>query len=372
VLSPADPDAGAFAGLSAPGAVPTALPRSAPPPLPEDGRQRRWRLSDGLRRLLVDRGIRNGITGCGFTVPRRGDDDGQAHAAFRRERDRAGRPVIAVDNLGWCGSARCVRCAPLVAEKVQGRVQEVLDAARERNFGVAFLTLTASHDRSTALADARRDFSALYTGLQQDCAWKRERKAGLLGIVRFWEVTWGARTGWHLHPHCLVLHCDGPEAAVAAGERLIARWRSGLARRGWRTERAAQDVRVVSDAGGLPDYGTKGMTGWGAAAELAAGWRKEGRRPHRMTLPQLLGLALAGDRQAADRFAEAVTALSGQRLFVLGPRLAKSLGIAPAAIADGDAVQRPAPSARPSPGFRAPFRAGWRRRRPAAAGRPGP
>jgi hypothetical protein len=310
-----------------------------PGALPAEPRERNWTLADGLRRLLVDHGIRNGLTGCGLTVPRRGTDDGQAHAVFRCEKAWDGRRAIAVDNLGWCGSARCPRCARLVAEKLQDRVGAVLDAAEARGIGVAFVTLTAAHDHTTALADQRHDFSEIFRKMQGQSPWRREGKRGLIGAVKLWETTAGPYTGWHHHGHVLVLHRDGQDAALAVGEKIIGWWQSALRRRGWHTIREAQDVRPITSAKGLPDYGTKAMTGWGAAAELAQGWHKQGKRPGRLTLPQLLGLAVAGDTWAADRYAEAVTALSGLRLLVVGPIVAKALGIAPVAVADGDEVK---------------------------------
>jgi hypothetical protein len=221
---------------------------------------------------------------------------------------------------------------------MQERVQTVLDAAAAKGIGVAFVTLTGAHNRHTRLAHERRDFSKSFAAIQKGTPWKRKRKAGLIGMVPIWEPTDG-ENGWHLHAHALVLHSGGTDAAVAAGEWLVPRWQSALRTRGWRTARVAQDVRPITSVAGLPDYGAKAMTGWGAAAELAKGWHKEGKRPDRLTLPQLLGLAVAGDARAADRYAEAVTALSGKRLLVVGPTVAKALGIAPVTLKDGDAVE---------------------------------
>lgn len=306
--------------------------------IPKQGRERSWYLADAARGLLAAQGIRNAITACGLAV-RRGSDDGQAHPIFRRERNRQGQEVIAVDNVAWCGSARCPRCGPLVAERLQERVSTVLVAVAERNFGAALMTLTVSRNARTPLAEVSRATGDVYTAMQRVRAYSRERDAGLIGLCPVWEVTAGKRTGWHPHVHVLVIHRDGIEAAVAAGKRLVLIWQSLLRKRGWHTADAAQDVRPITTLAGLDGYGTKGMTGWGAAAELAAGWHKEGRRPDRLTIPQLLGLADQGDRWAAEQYVEAVTALSGKRLFVVGPRVAAALGIASVVVEDGDAVE---------------------------------
>ncbi len=308
--------------------------------LADDRRELRWKMVEWVRQDLRRRALRNGITGCGLTLPNLGD--GQVHPQFREETNRAGHRVVAIDNLGWCGSARCPRCAPLVGMKLCERITEVLAAAAAKGFGVALWTPTIRHHAGMRLQAQRAAMSSAHRALQNTRAYRDERAAGLIGICPSWEQTAGKVTGWHHHGHHLVLHRDGPAAAVAAGKRLEADYRRLLAHRGWRADEAAQDVRAVTTLADLGGYIGKAMNGWGAAAELAGAWHKEGRRPDRLTIPQLLGLAYAGDAWAADRYAEAVEALSGQRLFVVGPRIAKALGLdqAKVEVTDGDAVEQ--------------------------------
>lgn len=245
---------------------------------------------------------------------------------------------IAVDGVRWCGSARCPRCGPLVASKVSERIGILLDAARQRGDGVAFLTLTAAHDPTTRLYDSRRAMSAAFKALQQGRPWKLLKSMGLLGLVKVWEVT-GGRGGWHLHIHVLAFHGAGADAAVAAGRELTETWTRLITSRGFRAVKEAQDCRPVVDGQALGDYGAKALRGWDAAAEMAAGWVKQGRRPDRMSLPEILALAAEGDAWAKGAYVEAVTALKGQKVLVVSRPLKEALGVSFEDVADEDAVE---------------------------------
>lgn len=319
--------------------------------LAEDMREVRWKLVEWARQDLRGRGLRNGITGCGMALPNLGD--GQAHPTFReevpapdgtskfREETSKKRLRIGIDNLGWCGSARCPRCAPLVGMKLAERIKGLLAAAAEQGIGVALWTPTIWHHAGMTLKAQRVAMSGAHKALLKSPVYADEKAGGLITICPSWEQTVGKRTGWHHHGHHLVLHRDGAAAAVEAAKRIEVEYRRILARRGWRADEEAQDVRPVTTPADLGGYIGKAMTRWGAAAELAGAWHKEGRAPDRLTLPQLLGLAYAGDAWAADRYAEAVEALSGQRLFYVAPHARKLLGLTKdkATITDGEGVE---------------------------------
>lgn len=296
---------------------------------------------DAARAALVSHGVKANITACGLPRGR----GGEGRVAFRAEKDGQGKRAVAVDGVLWCGSARCPRCAPLVGKQLQERVQEVMDASWAKDWHVVLVTMTAGHDRHTRLIDARKDMGDAWTGLQRGAPWNRAMERGMAGVVRVWEPTWGWITGWHLHPHCLLIHKGTAEEALAEGEWLIDRWMAAMRKRGWPVDRQGQDVRLVTrpasgEAGdALSRYEMKSMTGWGAAAEMASGWVKEGRRPDRLSVPQLLGLAAAGDEVAAEKYAEAVSALKGQRVFMLGPRLAAELGIEASEVEDEEEIE---------------------------------
>lgn len=281
----------------------------------------KWRLAKAARAALYANDVRASVGACGLP----GADT--AAIGFRAVAVEGGGQRLAVDGVAHCGSARCPRCAPLRAADVSARVGAILKAADKQGAAVAFLTLTARHDRKTKLADVREQMGKAWSALQRGGLYRRLQREGLLGIVRVWEVTWGPRTGWHLHCHALVIHQAGMDAALQGGRDLSGRWIDVLGKYGLKAVMKAQDVRPVDADHGVGDYGAKTLRGWGAAAELAAGWHKGGKKPARFSIPDLLALAAEGDVLAGARYAEAVAALKGQRLLVAGPRLKAALAL---------------------------------------------
>lgn len=297
-------------------------------------------LSNRAGRILRDAGVRNSITGCGHGVRHQ-------PTTFRLEPAELGDDSarVVVDGVRWCGNSRCPRCAPLVASVVSERIGILLGAARAKRVGVAMLTCTAGHDPTTLLADMRFGLSSAFQAMQHGRPWKRLKAAGLLGVVRVWEVTYGFG-GWHLHAHVLVFHRDGSAAAVDAGRELSATWIGLVTSRGFRAVAEAQDCRAVLDGEALADYGAKALRGWDVSAELAAGWAKGGRRPDRLSMPQVLGLAAHGDAWAARAYVEAVTALKGMRVLVVGPALKAALGVDFEDVTDEEAIKPESQSGR--------------------------
>lgn len=306
--------------------------KSVYPPL-DEGRASgkiRFELLKTAGRVLHAHGIKSSIKTCGNARP-----DLDADFDLEADKVRPRLPVtVSTDSqrlryagLQNCGSPRCPRCAPLRGIQLSERVGAVLEAVRGRSYSVQFVTLTASHNRDTKLSDMREALSDVYRKLWTGSAMARLKERGLLGGVRVWEVTDGLRTGWHLHAHVLVIS-ETAENCEKSAQYIKGRWVDLLGKKGWTASLAVQDSRpVTSGYQALGEYGTQDLKGWGLASEMAGEWVKTGRRPDRLSVPELLALAHEGDRWAARRYAEAVQALSGQRIFVLGPRLKKSLGL---------------------------------------------
>lgn len=287
-------------------------------PPPSKRAENRWKLADAARASLHFHGVEASIRACGMA------SHGTQKVEFRCESVEGGGERIAVDGVRWCGSVRCPRCAPLRASVISERVGQVLESAYSGGFNVAMMTLTVRHDAKTKLADERSVMMDAFRGLQRGGLWRRLKADGLAGLVRVVEVTWGQRTGWHLHIHCLVLSQGD---AVAAGQALTGRWLDLVKSSGMDATEAGQDVRLIDRDAGLGDYGTKGLRSWGVALEMAGEWRKTGKRPGRMGVAELLALAAEGDGLASAKYAEAVAALKGMRVMVLGPALKKALGL---------------------------------------------
>ena len=319
-------DALSAKGQNAPSA---ALDRIGDPFTPPEHKdEQNWRLAKASRRSLFQNGVHRSVGACGMP----GKDT--ANVSFRKMKAHDGSSRISTDGVSHCGSARCPRCAPLRASDVSGRVGAVLKAMNDCGFGGAFATWTMRHDRNTILSDMRKAQSAAISALQRGGLWNRLRRDGLVGFIRVFEVTWGVRTGWHLHVHAILIHEAGSEAAVQAGQALTGRWIDLLAKAGHVAVGSGQKVKPISQDQGLSDYGVSDLRGWGVAAEMAAGWIKTGKRPDRFNVPELLAFAAEGDTLAGQKYAEAVEALSGQRLLVVGPRLKAALDLDFEAIAD--------------------------------------
>ena len=253
-----------------------------------------------------------------------------------------GRPTFAEDEVvvGWengrvkvrqvarCKSPRCPVCAAASAMGRRDKVRRAIAAARAKGYRVGFVTLTAGHDADTRLADARKVMTESFSAAQRGAPWNRLcERVGIVGLVKQWEATAGAATGWHLHAHGLLFIKDDGDMAAAA-EGVIGRWLAQLERRGWRAVRAAQDWQEVDsgeDDEAVAQYAEK-VEG-GLSAELAGDWTKTGRRPDRMSIRELATLAALGDVWAAHRWVEAVQALKGLTGMRYSKRLKELLGV---------------------------------------------
>lgn len=320
-------------GLDAPCAVLGNIGNPPTPPLINEDRASgkiRFALLRTAGRVLHAHGVKNSIKTCGNARP-------DIEAGFDLEADKV-RPRMPVSvstdgtrlrysGMQNCGSARCPRCAPVRGIQLSERVGLVLNAARAKGFHVQFVTLTAHHTIQTCLSDMRDVLGDVYRRCWDGKGMARLKREGLLGGVRVWETTDGTKTGWHLHAHVLVIS-ETAENCEEAAQHLKGRWVDLLAKRGWKSSLKVQDSRPVTEGfQRLGAYGAEDLKGWGIAAEMAGEWIKTGKRPDRLSVPELLALAHAGDGWAARRYAEAVDALSGLRLFVLGPKLKRALGL---------------------------------------------
>lgn len=297
-------------------------------PLHQKKAENRWFLADAARASLFKNGVEASIRACGTAA------HGSPVVTFRcesiEERDR-----ISVDGVRWCGSVRCPRCAPVRASSISERVGKTLEAAYAGGFSVALMTLTIRHDRKTALKAEREVMTGAFRRLQHGGLWTRLKRDGLAGLVRVPEVTWGARTGWHLHIHTLVIMKGD---AVSAGHSLVARWLRLVEGAGFEARLEGQDVRLIGRDSGLGDYGVKGLRSWGVALEMAGQWVKTGKRPGRMGVAELLALSAEGDKLAGAKYAEAVRDLKGMRCMTIGPALKRALGLTFEDPADEEAV----------------------------------
>lgn len=246
---------------------------------------------------------------------------------------RANGDVSAVvRGLVTCQSVwSCPICSARISTVRRAELNHLLAYSRAEGHSVVMLTLTARHNRSTELVPFLSAMKRAGQILRQSRGW---RALGLVGSVAAQEVTHGARNGWHVHSHLLLVVPGSPDAALAAVEGLRSEWLRSLGKVSLTGETAAFQVQSAAAAG---EYIAK----FGAAEELALGHVKQGRGASR-TPWQLLRDAAEGDRQAGVLFREYSLAFKGRRQLVWSRGLKALCGlndISDAEISDGSAPE---------------------------------
>lgn len=121
----------------------------------------------------------------------------------------------------------------------------MLSAVAATDGSAALVTLTMRHHAGLALVMLWAALSAAWGAVTSGRAWTAEQQRwGVTGWLRTVEATHGARHGWHLHIHSVIVF-DGPVSDVMASElggRMFERWRRALERHG---------LAAVQDSGGL-------------------------------------------------------------------------------------------------------------------------
>jgi len=222
---------------------------------------------------------------------------------------KGGKPVKS--GLATCHNIwRCPVCSPRINAARREEVTAILTTHVEQGGVIAFGTLTAQHKWDTPLADLQDAVTKAWSSLLASRAWKRwKKKAGLLGQLRLLEHTHGCH-GWHPHLHFYALLTEEltAEELAAMKAEIVAVWQNRLAKRGYRADTKAQDLKLLA----LPDaidrlaaYLTK------AATELTGSLTKKGRRGSRTTW-QILESAAAGNARDKRLWHEFEQAMKGK------------------------------------------------------------
>ncbi|MCE2566439.1 protein rep [Komagataeibacter sp. FNDCF1] len=284
----------------------------------------RFALHNTASRLVMKHGSNVSIPKCGRAIQGKEDSD-FVSLERRASSDEKAPDYVAPTNVGYCKSRNCPRCAPMIALNVRDKINYRIDGIVKRGARLGFLTLTVSHDNSIPLAAEVALMTEAYARLGDGKMMKSAKNRGFLGMDRIFEVTYGADSGWHLHIHAL-MYFDPAQGFDLKddGAKIINRWISLIQKRGWKAGIAGQDIREVdlskNEQNGqigdvLSKYGMKSLTSWGIDLELAGSAFKEGKRPSRYSVTQLLAFAHHGDEECGARYAEACKALKGIKVF---------------------------------------------------------
>lgn len=232
--------------------------------------------------------------------------------------ERQGDGKAGFDGLKTCASVWCCPCcSPRISARRKDDLDRLLAGARAEGLAVVMLTLTARHDRKTALVpflDAMKEAKRLF---RQRREW-RALKSRIVGTVTATEVTHG-RNGWHPHFHEILVLDLAPGDALDAIERLRPVWLASLGAHGLTGEDAAFQVQGASAAGAY-------VAKFGAAEELALHGAKRGRNGSRGPW-QLLNDARDGCARSAAIWREYALAFRGRRQLVWSPGLKARFGV---------------------------------------------
>ena len=106
-----------------------------------------------------------------------------------------------------CGSVwTCPICAAKIAERRRVELQQALEAAKAKGWGIHFVTLTVPHGIGDDLHEILGKLSTALKKLSGNAPFKKAKaQTGLqiYGYIRAQEVTYGVN-GWHPHFHLLV------------------------------------------------------------------------------------------------------------------------------------------------------------------------
>ena len=251
---------------------------------------------------------------CGVALAR-GPDGGHADNVRLCTAERVGREggpetVAFYRGLQHCGSPwACPVCARHLSGHRRKELQQAIDAAVAKGWGVSLATFTFPHRLPQPLSELLGKMTEATGRLRQGrhySDWKGE--FDVLGEVRALEVTHGLN-GWHPHQHVLVFTQLPLESHELTRFRraLYVRWARACRKAGLKlpSYRNSVDVRRANHAA---DYVAK----WGFADELTRPHRKGAAGDH-VTPWELLDRAANGDARAGELFQEYARAFKGRK-----------------------------------------------------------
>lgn len=254
----------------------------------------------------------------------------------------AGAATLAGGPTGaaWTGTATCgmvhmcTWCAGRILAVRADYAQQAAEAWVAAGGGIVLTAHTLRHysrqrygslrkrERGGLVAVLHDGWSGAY-GHRSGKMWQRaKRAAGIVGVLRSFEDTWGEGSGWHLHFHAMWF-TDRPltDAEIAdLGKVLSSRWSRAVVAAGGYAPSEARGVRVdrveLAEAGAVGRYLFKDGDHAGISqvgAEIAFGPEKSARGAR-------LGPFELGDAAATTGEATAVDAWQEREAGVFGVR----------------------------------------------------
>ena len=250
---------------------------------PQAGRAERWALKSVVNRLLP--GER--VSKC---MVLRAPVPGQGLASIEVHKGRTHGKAF-YHGLMACGSVwTCPICAAKIAERRRVELQQALDAAKAKGWGIHFVTLTVPHGIGDDLHEILGKLSTALKKLSGNAPFKKAKaQTGLqiYGYIRAQEVTYGAN-GWHPHYHLLVF-TQGDMHSSVVRYCYDKAWRSACVASGLPEPHQVHGC-TVQDGREAAKYVSK----WGLEDEMTKAHTKKAKR-HGLTPWGLLSAVLDGN-----------------------------------------------------------------------------
>jgi len=265
----------------------------------------KWQLQDTAGELLS--GFR--VASCG-KHPAKDMDGITRNVIFKRtEHGKA-----AFSGLAMCGSVwHCPVCAQRISTQRREELQELMQAAKNKDMGVHLLTLTVPHQLHDKLENLLPQVTEALRKLKSGRGWKEiVENFGIIGGVRALEITHGAN-GWHPHTHEMLITAKPltVDQMLQLKAHIYVQW-----------SRAAKIVGL-----GLPDWGhgvdvkphdaaAEYISKWGFQDELTTAHIKHGKKDSRTPFDLLRDYRNTKDSKAGGLFKEYAKIFHGRRQLV--------------------------------------------------------
>jgi hypothetical protein len=249
---------------------------------PQAGRAERWALKSVVNKLLSgDR-----VSKC---MVLRAPIPGQGLAPIEVHKGHTHGKAF-YHGLMSCGSVwTCPVCAAKIAERRRVELQQALEAAKAKGWGVHFVTLTVPHGIGDDLHEILGKLSDALGKMSRNAPFRRAKaQTGLqiYGYIRAQEVTYGAN-GWHPHFHLLVF-TQGDMGSSIVRYCYDKAWRSACVASGLPEPHHVHGC-TVQDGREAAKYVSK----WGLEDEMTKAHTKKAKR-HGLTPWGLLRAVLDG------------------------------------------------------------------------------
>jgi len=135
--------------------------------------------------------------------------------------DKGGLFFNGVANCG--GYWRCPVCALKISEHKKELLSGLIDAHKDKNLSIGFLTLTVRHSKFDTLKKSLHKITDNYRRFQRSRFYQENKS--IIGQVKTLEITYSDDNGWHPHLHILYFYDNADDNKIEKFQKeFIKRW----------------------------------------------------------------------------------------------------------------------------------------------------